>query len=141
MRYQHAYRIATDPAIAAESRAAALERAMREQDANVAASAESWRRSIQDRDPLPTARRLRVPVLILHGDTDRAVDPADAAMLEQAIRDAGNRKVERILFPGVNHHFQRDAVGAREGYDRLPEQALAPEVLSALCSWLQATLR
>jgi dipeptidyl aminopeptidase/acylaminoacyl peptidase len=141
MRYQHRYRIEHDPAIAASDRDAALAEAMRQQEANVAASTEAWRRSIQDRDPLPTARRLRMPVLILHGLTDRAVDPEDAAMLERAIRDGGNRRVERRLFPGVNHHFQRDPVGAREGYDRLPTQDLAPEVLAALCTWLEATLR
>ena len=140
MRYQHRYRIENDPAIAASDREAALAEAMRQQEANVAASREAWRRSIQDRDPLPTARRLRMPVLILHGLTDRAVDPEDARMLERAIRDGGNRRVERRLFPGVNHHFQRDPVGAREGYDRLPTQDLAPEVLAALCSWLEATL-
>jgi len=141
MRYQHRYRIQNDPAVAAADREAALAEAMRQQELNVAASTEAWRRSIQDRDPLPTARRLRMPVLILHGLTDRAVDPADALLLERAIRENGNRRVERRLFPGVNHHFQRDPVGAREGYDRLPSQALAPEVLAALCSWLPASLR
>jgi dipeptidyl aminopeptidase/acylaminoacyl peptidase len=141
MRYQHRYRIESDPAIAAADRDAALAAAMRQQESNVRASTEAWRRSIQDRDPLPTARRLRLPVLILHGLTDRAVDPEDAAMLERAIRENGNPRVERRTFAGVNHHFQRDPVGAREGYDRLPIQALAPEVLAALCSWLKATLR
>lgn len=140
MRYQHRYRIEHDPAIAPGQREAALEAAMCEQAANVAASAEAWRRSIQDRDPLPTARRLRMPVLILHGLTDRAVDPEDSRLLEEAVRAGGNRRVERRLFPGVNHHFQRDPVGAREGYDRLSTQDLAPEVLDALCSWLGATL-
>jgi dipeptidyl aminopeptidase/acylaminoacyl peptidase len=82
-----------------------------------------------------------MPVLILHGLTDRAVSPEDAEMLERAIREGGNRRVARTLFPGVNHHFQRDPVGAREGYDRLPVQTLAPEVLATLCSWLRATLR
>lgn len=141
MRYQLRYRIENDPAIAAADRYAALAEAMRQQEANVAASTEAWRRSIQDRDPLPTARRLRMPVLILHGLTDRAVDPEDARMLERAIRENGNRRVERRLFPGVNHHFQRDPIGAREGYDRLPTQELAPEVLAALCSWLRGSLR
>jgi dipeptidyl aminopeptidase/acylaminoacyl peptidase len=141
MRYQHRYRITNDPAIPAAEREAALDEAMRQQEANVAARTEAWRRSIQDRDPLPTARRLRMPVLILHGLTDRAVDPEDARLLEQTIREAGNRKVELHLFPGVNHHFQRDPVGAREGYDALPTQDLAPEVLETLCSWLGAALR
>ena len=141
MRYQHRYRIENDPAIPAADRAAALAEAMRQQEANVAASTEAWRRSIQDRDPLPTARRLRMPVLILQGLTDRAVDPEDSRLLERAIRESGNRRVERRLFPGVNHHFQRDPVGAREGYDRLPTQDLAPEVLATLCSWLGSSLR
>jgi dipeptidyl aminopeptidase/acylaminoacyl peptidase len=136
MRYQHRYRIANDPSIPAANRVTALVEAMRRQEANVAESPEAWRRSIQDRDPLPTARRLRMPVLILQGDTDRAVDPGDAQMLEDAVRSGGNRRVERKLFTKVNHHFQRDAVGAREGYDRLRDQRLAPEVLSTLCRWL-----
>jgi dipeptidyl aminopeptidase/acylaminoacyl peptidase len=141
MRYQLRYRIENDPAIPPAGRAAALEDAMRQQDANVKASPEAWRRSIQDRDPLPTARRLRMPVLILQGTTDRAVPPEDGALLEHAVREGGNEQVRRRLFPDVNHHFQRDPVGAREGYDRLPTQDLAPEVLDTLCSWLSSTLR
>jgi len=140
MRYQLRYRIENDPTIPARDRDAVLADAMRQQQKNVEASTAAWRRSIQDRDPLPTARRLRMPVLILHGLTDRAVDPEDAALLERAIREGGNPKVEVRLFPGVNHHFQHDPVGAREGYQKLPTQDLAPEVLDALCSWLGATL-
>ena len=141
MRYQLGYTIANDPAIAPAARAAALEEAMRQQEANVAASTEAWRRSIQDRDPLPTARRLKMPVLILAGTTDRAVSPEDATLLERTLRAAGNRRVERRVFEGVNHHFQRDPVGARAGYDLLPTQALAPEFLAALCGWLPRAMR
>jgi uncharacterized protein len=141
MRYQNRYVIETDASIAPADRDKALAEAVRQQEANVAASTEAWRRSIQDYDPLPTARRLRMPVLILQGLTDRAVSPEDARMLEQAIRTGGNTKLERRLFADVNHHFQRDPVGARAGYDRLPTQDLAPEVLKALCDWLPRALR
>ena len=141
MRYQNRYRIENDATVAPADREKALAGAMIQQDANVKASTEAWRRSIQDRDPLPTARRLHMPVLILQGSTDRAVSPEDAVLLEHAVREGGNRRVERHLFPGVNHHFQRDPIGAREGYDRLPTQDLAPEVLQTLCSWLRSTLR
>lgn len=140
MRYQHRYRVASDASVPEERREAALAEAMRRQDANVAASTEAWRRSVQDRDPLPTAARLRVPVLILHGLTDRAVPPEDALLLERTIRRAGNRRVEVRTFEGVNHHFQKDPVGAREGYDRLPTQDLAPEVLRELCAGLAHAL-
>ncbi len=126
MRYQHRYRIENDPAIAAADRDAALAEAMRQQEANVAASTEAWRRSIQDRDPLPTARRLRMPVLILHGLTDRAVDPEDARLLERAIREGGNRRVERRLFPGVNHHFQRDPSARAKATTGFPPRTWRP---------------
>jgi dipeptidyl aminopeptidase/acylaminoacyl peptidase len=139
MRYQHRYRISRDPTIPAEKREA-LEDAMRQQETNVAAGTEAWRRSIQDRDPLPAARRLRMPVLILQGLTDRAVDPDDAALLEAAIREGGNDAVDRRMFPNLNHHFQHDPIGAREGYDSLPTQDLAPEVLETLGSWLRREL-
>ena len=141
MRYQHRYVIESDPGVAPADREKALAEAMRRQEANVAAGTEAWRTSIQDRDPLATARRLRMPVLILQGLTDRAVAPEDARTLEEAIRAGGNRKVERRLFADVNHHFQRDPVGARAGYDRLPTQDLAPEVLKALCDWVPRALR
>jgi dipeptidyl aminopeptidase/acylaminoacyl peptidase len=140
MRYQLRYQIESNPAIPARDRETALADAMRRQERNVETSAEAWRRSIQDRDPLPAARRLRMPVLILQGLTDRAVDPEDARLLDRTLREAGNRNVMLRLFPGVNHHFQHDPVGAREGYDALPVQDLAPEVLDTLCSWLKTAL-
>lgn len=140
MRYQHRYRIENDSAIAPDQREAALAEAMRLQESNVAASIEKWRQWSQDRDPLPTARRVRCPVLILQGLTDRAVAPEEATMLEQAIEGAGNRRVTVKLFDSVNHHFQIDPVGAREGYDRLPTQNLAPEFLDTLSTWLARTL-
>lgn len=136
MRYQWRYRIEQDPAIAPAERADALARAMRQQEANVAASTEAWRRSIQDLDPLVAARRLRMPVLILQGLTDRAVPPEDARTLEQAISESGNTRVRVRLFPTINHHFNVDPIGATDGYARLPSQAVAPVVLDAICGWL-----
>lgn len=140
MLYQNRYEIDSDAAVTPRDREATLERAMRQQERNVAASPEAWRRSIQDRDPLPTLRRLRMPVLILQGLTDRAVPPEDPRRLERALREAGNTKVRVQLFREVNHHFQHDPVGARAGYDHQPSQDLAPEVLESLCQFLGEVL-
>jgi dienelactone hydrolase len=141
MRFQWRYNIERDPAIAPAERAEALSRAMRQQEANVAASTEAWRRSIQDRDPLVAARRLRMPVLILQGLTDRAVPPEDARALERAIRESGNTRVRLQLFPAINHHFNVDPVGATDAYARLPSQAVAPVVLDAMCEWFKEIWR
>ena len=68
------------------------------------------------------------------------IEGRERTLLERAMRAGGNSRVQARFFPGVNHHFQRDPVGAREGYDKLPTQDLAPEVLDTLCSWLGITL-
>ncbi|MBX7184920.1 MAG: alpha/beta fold hydrolase [Vicinamibacteria bacterium] len=140
MRYQHAYDISRDASIPAERRAAVLEQRMARQERNVAASTEKWRPWSQDRDPLPTARRVRCPVLILQGLTDRAVSPDEARTLDRVMREAGNRKVTLKLFENLNHHFNHDPVGATDRYDRLPSQALATVFLDTLSSWLARTL-
>jgi uncharacterized protein len=140
MRYQHRYRIANDPGIAPADRAAALDAAMRQQELNVAASVEKWRPWAQAHDPLPVARRVRCPVLLLQGLTDRAVPPDDAGTLAAAMRAGGNQDVDVRLFEDLNHHFQADSVGATDAYDRLPTQDLAPAFLEVLSDWLARTL-
>jgi dipeptidyl aminopeptidase/acylaminoacyl peptidase len=140
MRYQHAYDIERDASIPPERRAAVLGQRMARQERNVAASTEKWRPWSQDRDPLPTARRVRCPVLIVQGLTDRAVSPDEARALDRVIREAGNERVTLKLFENLNHHFNIDADGATDGYDRLSSQALAPVFLETLSSWLARTL-
>ena len=92
-------------------------------------------------DPLPFARRLRAPVLVLQGETDRQVPAAEAPALAAAIRAGGNRDVVVRLFPGVNHLLLRDPDGSVTGYAALPDKRVVPEVLGALADWLAARLR
>lgn len=140
MRYQLAYLVDSDTTIVPEAKSDELDARVRRQARNVERSAEEWRRWAQDRDPLPTLRLVRCPVLVLQGSTDRAVPPGDAAVLARALRDAGNRNVLVRMFEGLNHHFQVDAVGARAGYDDLPTQDLAPSFLDVLSRWLVEVL-
>jgi dipeptidyl aminopeptidase/acylaminoacyl peptidase len=140
MRYQWTYTISQDRTIPPDGRAAALAAAMRQQDVNVKASEQHWRQWAQDRDPLPTARQLTCPVLILQGTTDRAVSPDDARTLAGTIRGAGNSRVTLRIFDDLNHHFQRDRVGATDRYRQLPTQDLAPEFLDEISNWLARTL-
>lgn len=140
MRYQHRYAVESDPSIPSERKASALEQRMAQQDRNAATSAEKWRPWSQDRDPLPTARRVRCPVLILQGLTDRAVSPDEARSLERTMRESGNPRVTLKLFENLNHHFNEDPIGATNGYDRLPTQSLATRFTDTLAAWLARTL-
>jgi len=92
-------------------------------------------------DPLPTARRVRQPVLIVQGGTDRQVTPDQASELEAAIRGAGNRDVTMRVFPQMNHLFIHDPDGMPAGYGRLPNRRVEPEVLGVIADWLAAKLR
>ena len=115
MRYQHRYRIENDPRIAPADREATLAEAMRQQERNVAASTEAWRRSIQDRDPAPHGPAPAHAVLILQGLTDRAVDRGREAA---RARDPGGRPIPRSSFassPRHNPHSSTTRSARREG--------------------------
>jgi uncharacterized protein len=101
----------------------------------------AWWRWFMQHDPLPVARRLRQPVLVLHGATDRQVTADQAEELAAAIRRSGNGDVTVRVFPGLNHLLLRDPVGDPAGYGRLPSLRVAPEFLGALADWLAAKLR
>jgi dipeptidyl aminopeptidase/acylaminoacyl peptidase len=47
--------------------------------------------------------RVRAPVLLVQGLADALVEPAEAARLAQAARDAGNPDVEVAMIDGVGH--------------------------------------
>ena len=105
------------------------------------AKSDPWMRYFMTYDPLPTARRVKVPVLILQGETDRQVTFEQAAELEKAFKAGGNRDVTRRVFPATNHLFVPDANGAPEKYSGLPDSNVRPEVLAAIGDWLAKRLK
>ncbi|HEX6751846.1 MAG TPA: alpha/beta fold hydrolase [Longimicrobium sp.] len=100
-----------------------------------------WLRFFLDYDPLPTARRVRQPVLVLQGATDQQVTADQAPELAAAIRAGGNRDVTLRVFPGLNHLMVPDPSGMPAGYAGLPSHNVAPQVLGTLADWLAEKLR
>jgi dipeptidyl aminopeptidase/acylaminoacyl peptidase len=92
-------------------------------------------------DPIATIARVRQPVLILHGNTDRQVTPEQADTLAGALRAAGNRAVTLTRFNETNHLFLRDPSGAPDGYSALTDVGVRREVLGALADWMTRTIR
>ncbi|HSU14826.1 alpha/beta hydrolase family protein [Longimicrobium sp.] len=99
-----------------------------------------WMKWFLEYDPLPTARRVRQPVLILQGATDRQVTADQAPELAAAIRAGGNRDVTVRVFPELNHLMVHDPSGMPSGYASLPSGSVDPQVLGALADWLVAKL-
>lgn len=107
------------------------------------ADANPWLRFWLDYDPLPTARRLRVPVLVLQGSTDRQVPAEQAAELAAAIRAGGDEDVTVRVFPDLDHLFLHDPVGTAglAEYAALPSKEVPAEVLTTLGDWLRKRLK
>jgi len=127
-----------DSAIPAAAKDSAL-RVVRAQFDSTSARA-PWMRYFLAYDPLPTARRVRQPVLLLQGATDQQVRPEESRRLEATLRAAGNTRVTLRIFPDRNHLFLRDPIGFPGGYARLTDPKVDGEVLGALADWLSATL-
>jgi len=99
-----------------------------------------WMKWFLAYDPLPTARRVRQPVLILQGATDRQVTADQAPELAAAFRAGGNRDVTMRVFPGLNHLMVPDPSGMPSGYADLPSGKVDPQVLGTLADWLATKL-
>ena len=117
-----------------DSALAASQLAMDSMTANV-----PWMKFFAGYDPAEAARRVKTPVLILQGMTDRQVPPSEADKLAAAFRAGGNRDVTVRFFPATNHLFVADPVGSFE-YAKLPSLHVRPEVLGAVADWLSAHL-
>lgn len=100
-----------------------------------------WMRYWFALDPLPIARHVTAPVLLLQGETDTQVTPAQADQLATAMRGAGNRDVTVRRFPATNHLFVADSSGNSSRYTSLESLDVRPSVLGALADWLVLKLK
>lgn len=130
--------LAGDLRLSPAERETALARAARVTDS--LAAAPGWLHFFADYDPLVTARRVRAPVLILQGATDRQVSPEQAETLAAAMRAAGNRRVVVRTFPRMNHLMLEDPSGSPRGYSTLPSVRVRRDLLGALAEWVARTL-
>jgi dipeptidyl aminopeptidase/acylaminoacyl peptidase len=95
-----------------------------------------WLGFFATHDPLPVVRRVRVPVLIIHGATDRQVTADQAEILARELRSSGNTDVALHVLPEVNHLFLKDPLGHAQGYSALPSRTVVPELLQMVADWI-----
>ena len=137
LEFQNRYAIDNAPGIPAAARDSLFRSALRSLDS---LGKEPWMAFFLHYDPLPTARQVGVPVLILHGATDQQVTADQAPLLERAFRAGGNRDVTMRVFPETNHLFLLDPNGNPAGYSALRVNTLRPEVLQMVVDWVVARL-
>lgn len=131
--------VAVNPALSDAQRDSSARQRIARVDA--AAPAGSWMRFYLDYDPLPVARRVRAPVLILQGQTDQQITPEQAELLAGAMRQAGNARVTVHMLPNVNHMLLDDPDGRSSGYTNLPSRRINAQALRILSDWVAEQLR
>ncbi|MGE0354843.1 MAG: alpha/beta hydrolase family protein [Gemmatimonadales bacterium] len=136
---QFRWGIESNPALSDSARAAAL--AGLDDQADKWAGLNKWTRWFDTWDPLQTARKLHLPVLILQGALDKQVSPGQADTLATAIRAGGDRDVTEIVYPGLNHLFLPTAgEGWPSEYPALKTVALPQKLLNDIAGWLRKRL-
>lgn len=141
LKDQARWPVLTDTALTADARARALAAA----DSAVRAdsgAAGAWFQWFYRYDPVPTARKVKQPVLILQGALDRQVSAGQADSLGRAMRAGGNRRVTVKVFPGLNHLF---LVAPKDGspseYAEIKDALIPAMVLDVLADWLARTFK
>ncbi len=134
LEYQNRFGIDQMPNLSSAGRDSLMTVAMHGLDS--LAAAPGWMGYFMNHDPLATAAKVRAPVLILQGGTDRQVTPDQAPVLETAFRSAGNKDVTLKVYPATNHLFLPDPDGNPAAYSSLTVTSIRPEVLRDLVEWL-----
>lgn len=105
----------------------------RDPAAQAALFAGHWYQSQLAWNPAVHARRVRTPVLIVGGDRDQILPPADH---HPPLRELFGHRADMRVFEGVSHLQQPAKTGLPQEY-ATTELTVDPRVLDAVTAWLQ----
>jgi pimeloyl-ACP methyl ester carboxylesterase len=92
-------------------------------------------------DPAKLVAEVKQPMLIVQGELDAQVDPANADKLEAFARKRKNAPpVEVVKVPGVNHLLAPATTGDVDEYGTLKDRHVSQAVTEAIATWLKKTL-
>jgi len=92
-------------------------------------------------DPAKIVPKVRQPLLIVQGELDTQVEPANADRLEQLARSRKKESTSEVVkLPGVNHLLVPAKTGEVDEYASLKDAHVSPAVTGAIVTWLKKTL-
>jgi pimeloyl-ACP methyl ester carboxylesterase len=99
-----------------------------------------WFQSLLAFEPARVVRRVRQPLLFLHGALDRQVPVAHAERLAAMARENSRSKsIDLVVVRGVNHLLVPAVTGAVDEYGTLPDRTVSADVTTATAEWLKTT--
>jgi pimeloyl-ACP methyl ester carboxylesterase len=105
-------------------------------DAQFKMAATPWFRYFLMYDPLTALRSVDCPVLVLNGELDLQVLPAqNLPPIAKALEEGGNPDYAIMKLPKLNHLFQTSQTGSPREYAKIDE-TMAPVALNAISDWI-----
>jgi len=96
---------------------------------------QQWFRLIMDFDPVPTLEKVGSPVLAFFGEKDVLVPPSgNALMMEQALKNGGNKDYTIKTLPRANHRFEETVTGTN---DFATVSRTVPGYYDVMFEWLE----
>jgi pimeloyl-ACP methyl ester carboxylesterase len=103
-----------------------------------------WFRSFLVYDPAKVLKNVEQPILIVHGELDREILPANAdklAAVANARKGRAGGAVKLVKIPAVNHLLVPAQTGEVEEYGKLADRTVSPGAASAIGAWLKEALK
>jgi len=94
-------------------------------------------------DPAVAMQKIDQPVLVLNGAVDLQTPPSHGdrlAAMASSRKGSAGAATQKVVIPGVNHLLV-SGPGDVESSDSLPPSALSPEVVAAIVTWLNASVK
>lgn len=102
-------------------------------------STSRWFREFAFYDPATALAMVKCPVLALNGELDLQVLPdQNLPPIEAALSKAGNKNLQMLRLPKLNHLLQTAKTGLPAEYGQI-EETMAPVALEAISKWMRAT--
>jgi fermentation-respiration switch protein FrsA (DUF1100 family) len=101
-----------------------------------------WFQSVLLFDPAGAIRRVKQPMLLVHGVLDQQVPVSHAERLaELARKESRSKAVELVIVKGVNHLLTPATTGEVAEYVTLTDRNVSTDVSAALTAWLTRTFQ
>ena len=95
-----------------------------------------WMKFFLSYDPAPTLEKVKCPVLVLNGEKDLQVPPAqNLPPIRKVLAASGNKNYEVDELPGLNHLFQTAKTGSVGEYAEI-EETMSPVAMEKMASWI-----
>lgn len=96
-----------------------------------------WFRSLLAFDPAPVMKKVKQPLLIVHGELDKQVPIGNAELLNGLATQRKRGTATLALVPGVNHLLVPAKTGEVGEYGSLGDVRVSPEVARTIVEWLK----